>query len=301
MGAGLLSNGFLRYRMGILKKIVVLLLSVADLFAQEVSHYPEQIFLENIASQVSSPLHSFTDSSRFEAYSYLKQHSGLFSDIRHSHSALQVLMKRSKLGLSFSKNSEGDYLSFSRAYLHYSVAVPLSKRFTGSAGLNIGAVNFELGDHKSHIYGTDRAPDLDAGLSLRSSKEVIKITFAQVIKSSLTPLEYRYILQPHIQFYASKMFAMQKKTAHKITLRSFIYKDAPFVYNVSYAFLYKNISGGLGVTEKKGFTVFFQTRILELSNYYIDITGAYETTNIFVSTGQKIPIYQIGIQCKNNK
>lgn len=280
---------------------LILLLIPLSFLGQSLPRYPTIIQVETRNSLGIAPLSFISDTSFIESYVYLRQFSGMFSDVRQSEIGVQIKGKMSKFGLYVHSDKEGEHLTTSRVQGKYSISVQVDKDIYLTAGLYAGLVNQSIGENTSLNSGTDIAPDLGIGFGFYTPTMFFKASISQVLNSDITPIYIPAELPQYYQLYGSKLFVVSDVWRVRMFAKADFYKDYKMGLNIGGSVIWREKLGiGAAATNNDGMIYFVEVNLLN-STSRVDLTTAYETQNAFAQNYISVPTYQFGITFRKKK
>lgn len=125
-------------------------------------------------------------------HSYL----GLFADVNYTNltGVVNINAKRA-LGASLLYESTSDFFTRSRLHVIYQEHIELNNDTWLSMAAKFGMINFNMSALGGTAGGSDWAPDLTVGLSLRSREFRAGFSLEQITNPSIRPMEYTFELK----------------------------------------------------------------------------------------------------------
>lgn len=184
------------------------------------------------------------------------------------------------VGVSFLTEQEGSFINRHRINLIYSWTTKLAKDAEISAGIAGGIANAVLQSTTSFAGGSDVAPDLSSGISLRVKKLDLAFSGNQLTNSKLAPIQGEIELSRHFNFY----MGYEMELSHFLTLdlmnNLLLAGDNNRNYTAGQIRIHEIFSAGAGYFFNRGFNITAGFPQIKVKQHILAVFGSY-----FFSTG----------------
>ena len=208
--------------------------------------------------------------------------TGLFEGVNRLYADVNVRLNHSsqaqfsRIGALVITYNDGAFINRTRAYARYSYTTSLGARSSVSAGGSVGIVNYTFLGSQAGGGGSASAFDGNLGLWYIRPKLKIGVSYQQMIRSILTPVNQRFELIPYMNFnatYDSYIGAHVMLTTHAY----FRYQSTEY-YDVQLAPLflfYEKFESGVNLRYKRGIALLFGVKSITLGKGSIRFMGSF--------------------------
>jgi hypothetical protein len=266
----------------------------SKLYARSV--YPIALQVENASTFSNASTKLLPDSLKVRSQVYLRQYTGMFSDVRQGVFNLELQKQKLQYGVNMRSEKEGMYLTNNRVYGHSTVSVLMDKKHALFAGAAMGLASISIGDNTAEPGGTDMAVDVASWFGIRTQTYIVRVCAAQVLNSKIAPLGYEHEFTRYGRIYASKKFKKSPDYDLRLYSECSYYTNKPMTVNAGAGIRWnENVELGFGVAETTG-VVGFCDVVLYKKRYNVSAIILYEIQNTFSSTGEQVPTFQVGMK-----
>ncbi len=208
--------------------------------------------------------------------------TGLFEGVNRFYVDANFLLsdkqkrKFHSFGLLMMNNREGDLFNRNRAYLRYSYRTVISDKSAISAGLATGFVNYHFKASEASGGGSDISPDINFGLWFIREKIQVGISYQQVLKPVLRPLNQEFTLPEYINLNIIHKLELSYQAYISSNLYYRYQTLQPFYIEYAPVFtFYDKLEIGANYRHERGVAVVAGIRSFEIGNNLLRFMASY--------------------------
>ncbi len=207
---------------------------------------------------------------------------GLFEGVNRLYADVNVRIRHrtpsqySRLGVLIIAYNDGAFINRTRAYGRYSWTTAVGARSSVSAGVALGVVNYTFLASQAGVGGSSAAFDGNVGLWYIREKLKIGISYQQMVRTILTPVNQRFELLPYLNFNA--IYTSYISSHVSLTTHAYFRYQSSSVYDVQLApiFLFNEMfETGASLHYKRGIALLFGIKSISVGPGKIRFMGSF--------------------------
>jgi len=182
----------------------------------------------------------------------------------------------SRIGVLVISYNDGAFINRTRAYARYSYSTAVGARSFISAGGAVGVVNYTFLGSQAGGGGSASAFDANFGIWYRRAKLRIGVSYQQMVRSVLTPVNQRFELVPYMNF--NMIYDVYIGAYVLMSSNLYVRYQAPNYVDVQLAPIftfYEKFEAGVNLRYKRGVALLFGVKAIPIGKGHIRFMGSF--------------------------
>lgn len=206
------------------------------------------------------------------------------------------------LGLLATNNRDGEYLNRNRLYLRYFWRTALNEYASISAGAAIGAINYFFKSSQASPGGSSTRPDANLGIWYLRQKWQLGLSYQQILKPRLQPLNQSYLLADYLNLTACYRLDFSPDIA--MHTHAYLYFQSPQTLRLEIAPLflfYDKLQLGANYRHDRGIALLLGLKSIEIGHGQLQLMASYLiSTRQLTSMDDGVVEFSLGYSLPNH-
>lgn len=208
---------------------------------------------------------------------------GLFEGVNRLYVDGSIRLKRrpestqfSRIGILVIAYNDGAFIKRSRAYARYSWSTRLGARSSISGGVAVGAVNYTFVGSQAGGGGSASSVDVNIGIWYLRRKLKIGVSYQQMTRSVIAPVNQKFELLPYINLnaiYTSHLSAYVSLSTH-----AYVRLQSEKKYDVQLApifLIHEKFETGVNLRYRRGVAILFGLKSISIGEGNLRFMGSF--------------------------